>query len=977
MIATAMGSFDRQKVSAIADFFDSLPGLACVIGSDGCLKKVNRAWFDLLGYPPGGIVSKPFAQFFHNDDVPRLDAGLSRCGPNDSWDRFEARFRCFDGNFKWLLWQFQTDTQRHSVTGFAFDLSDRKDAEAVAARKLTVSSLKAQVWAPLANAASTSQILQEWTDCLQQHLAAHAVCIWTLEKPRDEPNLRARSSDPTSVGLQTVDLAFLTDYVRKALDSGKSIAIPDIRNELAPTKLRANSQGPLFKGICLCPIPLSEENRAVICVLFPQECGPVESYLVEAAGQEIRGAWSQMSRNDELREFKRSYDALVRTSTVGISRIDAAGTIRAWNSAAERILSWRSADIVAKPFPIASVSERDVFATSLGGAFKGQSTARLELKCWSASGKAVDVALSVSPLTDHAGTIVQAMVVFEDLSRFKRASRGLQLQKAVADVLAHAASKPQAMEAALADIARELKYDCGEYWHWEKESQTLARIASWNSSEPGAAIFASESQKRVDPRERAFLLQFLRSGKPTRFVCAADKGYSRRDLAARALFEHAIVVPIAGPAEPLGMLVFFAGTIEEPDDEMLATLAAISQHISQFLIRFQVQESLGEAEQELLQAKKMDAIGRLVGGVVHDFNNVLTVILGYGELAIDELGGDASKQELLAEVINAGKRAAGLTRQMLAFCRKEAAQPEMVDLNSIVVEMQKMLRRLVSENIQIETSLAPDIRRVRAVPGQLEQVVMNLVVNARDSMPQGGRISIETRAVELDDAQLRKVFPRANSGRHVMLLVRDTGCGMDESTKKRIFEPFFTTKPVGKGTGMGLSTVFAIVKESKGQIAVESQLGKGTIFRILFPAAAQGLASWQIDSAPTAIPRGSEKILLVEDDATVRQLMTRILRNQGYRVLEASTSQEAIEQCRSDTGAIDLLISDVVMPQINGVQLAQQLRKKRRALKVLLVSGYGEGEGISPVGTDEKTAFLQKPFTTFDLAQKVRGLCDS
>lgn len=759
---------------------------------------------------------------------------------------------------------------------------------------------------------------------------------------------------------------------------------PTIRRVRDAVDVPVLALGPRDPNLILCAVRAGANDfidetgtGAVIGVLFPQECGPVESYFVEAASQEIRGAWSHMARNDELRGFKRCYDALARSSSVGIARVDRAGAIKAWNLGAERMLGWNSADIVAKSFPIANVSERDVFATCLGGAFKGQSTARLELKCWSGSGKTVDVALSVSPLSDHAGAIIQAMVVFEDLSRFKRASRGLQLQKTVADVLAHAASKPQAMEAALAEIARELKYDCGEYWHWEKEPQTLARIASWNSPEPGAATFASESRKQTDPRERAFLSQFLQSSNPTRFPCAADKNYSRSDLAARALFEDAIAFPIAGPAEPLGLLVFFAAAIEEPDGEMLATLSAISQHISQFLIRIQVQESLREAEQELLQAKKMDAIGQLVSGVVHDFNNVLTVILGYGEIAIDELGGDVAKQELLAEVINAGKRAAGLTRQLLAFCRKEAAQSEMVDLNSVVVEMQKMLRHLVSENIRIETSLAPDVRRVQVVPGQLEQVVMNLVVNARDAMPEGGRISIETHSVDPDDPQLQRHFPRANSGRHVLLLVSDTGCGMDEATKKRMFEPFFTTKPAGKGTGMGLSTVFAIVKESNGQVAVDSQLGKGTIFRILFPAAAQGLSSWQIDSAPAAIRRGSENILLVEDDATVRQLMTRILRSQGYRVLDASSSQEAIERCRSDSRSIDLLITDVVMPGMNGIQLAQQLRKKSRALKVLLVSGYGEGEGVPSFATDAKTAFLQKPFTTFDLAQKVRGLCDS
>jgi nitrogen-specific signal transduction histidine kinase len=389
-----------------------------------------------------------------------------------------------------------------------------------------------------------------------------------------------------------------------------------------------------------------------------------------------------------------------------------------------------------------------------------------------------------------------------------------------------------------------------------------------------------------------------------------------------------------------------------------------------------MEESLHEAEENLQQAKKMDAVGRLVGGVVHDFNNVLTVILGCGEIVLQESGQNAAARDLLGEVINAGKRAAGLTRQLLAFCRKETAQPVVLDLNATVSEMEKLLRRLIGDHIELETMLAPDLRPLSADPGHLEQVIMNLIVNARDAMPQGGRVVISTQSAEFD-GNLRKLFPGAQPGRYALLSVSDTGCGMDEATKNRIFEPFFTTKPAGKGTGMGLATVCEIVKESGGQIAVESQPGKGTTFRLLLPTVAQGLTSWQVDAIPAAISRGTETVLVVEDDPNVRRLIGHILRNQGYTVLEASGSREAIDLCRTDSRRPDLLISDIVMPRMNGHELAAHLMKQFSGMKVLFVSGYGEGEHRRSTPLGAETPFLQKPFTTYDLSRKVREICDS
>ncbi len=401
---------------------------------------------------------------------------------------------------------------------------------------------------------------------------------------------------------------------------------------------------------------------------------------------------------------------------------------------------------------------------------------------------------------------------------------------------------------------------------------------------------------------------------------------------------------------------------------------AIGEQVGSFLSRVRLQHSLQDVVEKLRQAEKMESVGRLVGGVAHDFNNLLTVILGYGEMVLGEVPKDAPMHELLTEIVESGKRASGLTRQLLAFCRKEIYNPVVLDLNAHVEGMEKMLRRLVGESIELKTELTPDLGHVQADPAQIEQVVMNLVVNARDAMPAGGQITIETKMVQL--ARGQQIVPQAAPGSYVLLAVRDTGCGMDETTRSRIFEPFFTTKGAGKGTGMGLATVQEIVRECGGKIAVDSQPGQGSTFQVYLPPVTSGLTAWEVDAAPQAIPRGNETILVVEDEVTVRRLMARLLRIQNYQVHEASNATEALDLLRKHAGKVTLMITDVVMPDMNGVALAERARVQLPKLKVLYASGYRDGELRRLGMPDLGLAFLQKPFTTFDLATKVRETLD-
>ena len=382
-------------------------------------------------------------------------------------------------------------------------------------------------------------------------------------------------------------------------------------------------------------------------------------------------------------------------------------------------------------------------------------------------------------------------------------------------------------------------------------------------------------------------------------------------------------------------------------------------------------------EQQLRQAQKMEAVGRLAGGIAHDFNNLLMVISGYSEFLLERIGDDPTLRGHAQEIANAAERATSLTRQLLAFSRKQMLAPKIVDLNGVVTENVKMLTRLIGEDIDLVMVPGPDIGAVKADPGQIEQVIMNLAVNARDAMPQGGKLTIETANVTLD-ANYARFHAPVKPGDYVMLAISDTGMGMDADTQAHIFEPFYTTKGL-KGTGLGLSTVYGIVKQSEGYIWLYSEAGKGTSFKIYLPrfSAAGEILATQPDFPQDQPSPGHETILLVEDEENLRRLARQSLETQGYRVIDAPDGAAAIRISQAHPGPIHLLLTDVIMPGMNGRELANQLSPTRPEMKVLYMSGYTENH-IGHNGTlDEGITLLQKPFTLPALKAKVREMLDT
>ncbi len=381
-------------------------------------------------------------------------------------------------------------------------------------------------------------------------------------------------------------------------------------------------------------------------------------------------------------------------------------------------------------------------------------------------------------------------------------------------------------------------------------------------------------------------------------------------------------------------------------------------------------------EDQLLQAQKLESVGRLAGGVAHDFNNLLAVIAGHTELAEEEMEVGSPGQEHLRVISETTERAANLTRQLLAFARKQVIEPRITNFNDLAHSMEKMLSRLIGENIELVTRFDPDLGLVKVDPGQFEQILVNLAVNARDAMPEGGKLTIETANVSLDESYAA-YYPSATVGDYVMLSVSDTGMGIEDSIKGQIFEPFFTTKGMGKGTGLGLATVYGIVKQSGGNIWVYSELEHGTTFKIYIPRTSSGGETYTAHEAQVERPRGDETVLVVEDELALRMLTVSALQRQGYTVLEAVNGEDALRVASEYTDVIHLLVTDVIMPQMGGKPLAARLLALRPDIKVLYTSGYTDDMILHHGVLDSGVSFLQKPFTLSALAHKVRDVLDS
>jgi PAS domain S-box-containing protein len=659
-------------------------------------------------------------------------------------------------------------------------------------------------------------------------------------------------------------------------------------------------------------------------------------FLVGACRRAHREMWSIAERTAELHATQDRYRAIVDRAE-GVFLADAVtGTVLESNAAFGALLGVDSE--LAQSFTLYQfdVGPRHELDAAIGRLLEQKLPIQLERRYRHADGSLLDVTLNLSALAHGTKDVLCGAV--RDITEHKRADQ---------ELLASKARKAAIVEAA---------FDCiitidgtGTICEFNPAAE---QTFGWTRA---AAVGKDFVDLIVPPADReryhAELAQDVAIGTNTIIGRRVEAGAMRADGTGFAA-EFAIARILC---EGVPMFTFFMRDISGPKE---------------------AEAALRASEAQLRQAQKMDAIGQLAGGVAHDFNNLLTGILGYAELAADQLGKDHPVSPDIAEITRAGQSAAALTRQLLTFSRKQVVLPEVLDLNTVLSGVDKMLRRLIGEQIELVTTLEPRLRCVEADAGQIEQVIVNLVVNARSAMRQGGLLRLETANVDVVAGERRHEYGLL-PGAYVMLLVGDTGCGMDAEVQAHLFEPFFTTKPPGEGTGLGLSTTYAIVKQSGGSILIESAPGQGSTFRIFLPGVEQQVRRVPEPETTRAPYRATETLLLVEDDSVVRALARRALQSAGYVVFEASSPHEALRIADRHPGAIHLILSDIVMPDMSGPALVERLWVRRPETKVLLMSGYTEDALTAYAIANRSLAFLPKPFTSKILIRRVREVLDS
>jgi two-component system, cell cycle sensor histidine kinase and response regulator CckA len=814
----------------------------------------------------------------------------------------------------------------------------------------------------------------DWQSRLADALAAHfdAACarIWSLGHTAGRFRLIASAGlDIPFEGLQD-NVPVAGTELGRVLTEGACWNI-DCRDPATPpdVSLWADRQGvcsfiaaPIVAGsrpwgVCglFTRAPVSEARRRAF----------VESLTMVGDAIAARGLAEERAAEPDL------LASLAPCLSSAVVTLDRSGRVTHWNRAAEQVFGWTASQVMGRELAIVPPERAHEFAALTGDA--ACRITRTRTVCRRSDLRTVPVRRTSGPLYDRQGVTIGRIEVFDEESQQARLSRCLQVQGQVARILAGCRTMQEGLPLLLVALGEWLQCDVVEFWKRHEEKEAIARACVWARSPAEQQRRSSTEVMRKVSSEKWPAAEYRQD----QIVYSTAHGMPHRTAAnppagMRPPSVMRLAIPIRHDRSRLGIVVCEGSEFDPPDDLARQTLQFTADALAQFLERTHTQAALARSEASLRQTQKMDAIGLLAGGVAHDFNNLLTVILAYSEMGLEETDAQNPLHELFEEIQGAGQRAAAMTQKLLAVSRQQAARIVDCHLNQLISEMERMLQRLLGPSIALVHELDEDLGLIRADVNQMEQILLNLVVNARDAMPGEGRIIIRTRNV-LKPPQSRASERRPQ--RCVELSVADTGCGMDEETRAKIFDPFFTTKEKGKGTGMGLATVMGIVQQSGGSIEVDSETGVGTAFHICFPRTEAALATQSIADEIDDLPGGSESILVVENDHSLRALIRKLLEVRGYFVLEAGEGREALQQVAAHPGNVDLLLIDLQMPMVEGIGLEQLVRQAPAGPTVLVMSGSAEPPAALQIDTSRQ--LLRKPFTSAELARKVRSAIDS
>ncbi len=866
---------------------DVAPGFFWLTDLSGRVLYTNRTWEEYTGSTVEEINRGGWGQFNHPDELEAVDRNWARAVELEETFEMELRYRRHDGVYRWMLARVSPyrdgDGRIQSWVGTSVDIDALKRTEAALRRREQ----------ELSDFFESASVGLHWVGADGTILRVNQAELDMMGYAREE--YLGRNIAEFHDDRDTID-----DILRRLTDG-------EVLHDY-PAALRCKDG--TLKHVLIDSSVFFEDGEFIHTRCFTRDV------TVQRLAEETRARLA----------------AIVASSSEAIVGKSLQGIVTNWNSAAERIFGYSTAEMVGQSiFILVPPEHHDAERMLLERIAKGERVEFSETERIRKDGQRIYIALSVSPILDGQGRVVGASSIKRDITERRRA----------AEALAQSQERLQlALKAARMGT-----------WQWDIQTDAL----DWDEGvyqlygiEPGGVTRYEDFIQRVHQDDREFVISTLRR--------TLERGVHLN-------YEFRVVLPDGR----VRWLADQGRVVRDQDGKVLYMTGVCLDKTER-----------RQMEERLLQSQRMDSVGQLAGGIAHEANNMMSVVLGCADYVLQRTDLPEAVRDDVDQIWRAAKRTAGITQQLLAFSRRQVLQPQVLDLNAVVRDLEPILSRTLGEISRLRLQLSPGLSSVRADPGQLEQVLINLTLNARDAMSEGGTLTIETTGVMLDEAYAAgKSIDTLRTGEYVALVLGDTGHGIDRSIMSRIFEPFFTTKPVGEGTGLGLSTVYGIVKQSGGFIWAYSEPGLGTTFKVYFPAA-EALRQAEVkNQAPAPGARPDETVLVAEDEEMVRSIMARTLRDCGYQVLEAGNGAEALEILDAREGRISLIVADVVMPTLGGREMAERLADRWPDVPVLFTSGYTGMDVVRRGLLNEGDEFVQKPIAPEVLARKVREMVDA